>query len=165
MKRGFTTIELVMVVALMAVFLAIAFSFFGRPASHSKATMEQTVAFGSARRVMILLAQHVKTARKILLPNETQKVSSYLLVEKKDGVVHQFFYDQNGHFTQRYRDKDSNPKMSIMVRRPGKNTRIQNVQFQYQGPKFVTFSAFYERQNKDGEFEPLVEALDSLAIK
>jgi prepilin-type N-terminal cleavage/methylation domain-containing protein len=82
-KTGFSLLEIIIAMGLFSILIALFFSLRTGQTQSSTKTLEQTLAFGRAKRILKLLAHEMKSSAKILFPNEVIKSTQSCMLEKK----------------------------------------------------------------------------------
>lgn len=145
----------------MLVVFAIAYSLSSTPGKFSKSKIQETVVFGAAKRMSMLMHLEFKKAQRVLFPSKTQMRMSYCVLQAKDGKVNQFFFDNQGNFCHR---QAGDKKHQIVIRHNSKQIFPGSFRFEYRGKGLVAMYLSYKTATEDDTVKSM-EYFDTFAIQ
>jgi prepilin-type N-terminal cleavage/methylation domain-containing protein len=162
-KTGFSLLEIIIAMGLFSILIALFFSLRTGQTQSSTKTLEQTLAFGRAKRILKLLAHEMKSSAKILFPNEVIKSTQWCMLEKKDGSIVQFFFDEQQNFAMKELPLE-NATQKTLIQMHSPNVKLLQNNFTYSNEYGIGLYLRYAVKIRNEE-ENLLDVFDTIAIE
>lgn len=161
--QGFSLLEIIIALSLFSVLIFLLFSLRTNETQSNTRALEQSLAFGRAKRILKVLAHEMKSADKLIFPNETIKSAQWCMLEKKDGSISQFFFDEEQNFVTKQLPK-KNAANKILVHSRSPNIKLTKNNFTFSNENGMQVYLQYTVKIRQQE-ENLLDVFDSIAIE